>query len=53
MKNGIINFIRDRFKYLALWNKDIRNEIKERFNDTATKFLSTEDERYSLIRKGE
>ena len=53
MRGGIINFIRNRFKYLTVWKKQTREEIKDRINDTVTNLLSTEDERYSLIRKGE
>lgn len=53
IRGGIINFIRDRFKYLNIFNAETRKKIKERIDDTVTNLLSTEDSRYDLIRKGE
>lgn len=51
MRNGIFNFIRDRFKYLTLWNKDTRIMLKKRIDDTVTNLLSTEQSK--LVQKGE
>ncbi len=51
MRGGIINFIRNRFKYLRIWNKDIRSEIKERIDDKVTNLLSTEQS--ELVQKGD
>ena len=51
MRGGIVNFIRDRFKYLSIWNAQTRAELKKKVDDTVTKLLSSEQS--ELVKKGE
>ena len=56
MRGGILNFIRDRFKYFnVLWNKQTQQELKEKIDDTVTGLLDTSQNggAYDLIKKGE
>ena len=51
MRGGIANFIRNRFKYLSVWNAQTRVELKKKIDDTVTKLLSSEQS--ELVKKGE
>lgn len=55
MRDGLINFIRDRFKYLTLWKKDTRIKLKKKIDDEVTNLLDTTQKggKYDLIRRGE
>lgn len=44
MRDGLFNFIRNRFKYLSLWKSSTRTALKERIDKALTGFLSTEQE---------
>jgi len=53
IRGGILNFIRDRFKYLTLWKSETRSLLKKKIDDNVTGLLDTTSSTYNLINKGD
>ncbi len=53
IRGGILNFIRDRFKYLTLWKSSTRGLVKKKIDDNVTGLLDTSSSTYDLINKGD
>ena len=46
-RGGIINYIKDRFRFLAFWNPEIRDELKTKINEKVTGLIQ-ENEKLSI-----
>lgn len=51
IRGGLFNFIRDRFKYLSVWNLETRKLIKKKIDDNVTGLLDTSTQ--EIINKGD
>jgi hypothetical protein len=53
IRGGILNFIRNRFKYLTLWKSETRTLLKKKIDDNVTGLLDTSSSTYNLINQGD
>jgi hypothetical protein len=48
-RGGIINYVEEKFKYIkAIWNPEIRNELKQKIDEKVTGLLGDEKSKKTL-----
>jgi hypothetical protein len=52
-RGGIINYVEEKFKYIkAIWNSEIRNELKQKIDEKVTGLLGSDKTIRNAINNG-